>query len=391
MRRLLTILLTLAATTLWAQDFFGGAQWIGAISRKDANTPEGRHYNGQALKDSREAWAKAAPLSRRSIVLRRRFKPLRTIKRAELRIVGLGFYELSINGAKIGDSEFSPAWSDYDKTVYFNVYDVTDNLLLEQNEISVLLGNGFYNEQGGRYHKLKVSFGPPTLLFFLYVTYDNDTRERLVSDQQWQWSESAVTYNSIYGGEDYDARMAADDTAAVWHPVVLQDGPKGQLCPQFAEPVKVMERYPVKQTLRRDSILVFDMGQNLAGFPEITVQGRAGQQLKLTPGETLTADRLVNQKQTGRPHYYTYTLRGGEEETWHPRFSYYSFRYLQVEGDVEVLKKVESCFTYNSASSISTFECSNPRINSTHQLIDRAIRSNWQSVWTDCPSREKLG
>ena len=305
MRRLLTILLTLAATTLWAQDYFGGAQWIGAISRKDANIPEGRHYNGQALKDSREAWDKAAPLSRRSIVLRRSFKPLRTVKRAELRIAGLGFYELSINGVKIGDSEFAPAWSDYDKTVYFNVYDVTDNLLLEQNEIRVLLGNGFYNEQGGRYHKLKVSFGPPTLLFFLYVTYDNDTRERLLSDLRWQWRESAVTFNSIYGGEDFDARMAADETAADWHPVVLQEGPKGRLYPQFSEPVKIMERYPVKQVLRRDSILVLDMGQNLAGFPEITVQGMAGQQLKLTPGgrkERIIAIRVLPVRK-GKPRF----------------------------------------------------------------------------------------
>ncbi len=411
MKTLLTILLTLAATTLWAQDYFGGAQWIGAISKKDAHIPEGRYYNGQALKESREAWAKAAPLSRRSIVLKRHFKPLRSIKHAEVRIAGLGFYELTLNGQRVGNSEFAPSWSDYDKTVYFNTYDITDQLLNDENEIRVLLGNGFYNEQGGRYHKLKVSFGPPTLLFLLYVTYDNNTRERLLSDQQWQWRESPITYNSIYGGEDYDARLEqetsvkalASDPAgdSMWHPVVLQEGPKGKLCPQIAEPVKIMERFPVKQRLRNDSVIVLDMGQNLAGYPEITVQGKAGQYVKLTPGETLTADGLVNQKQTGRPHYYTYTLKGDSvlvngqwttaSETWHPRFSYYSFRYLQIEGDVEVLRHVESCFTYNAARRIGTFECSNPRINSTHQLIDRAIRSNWQAVWTDCPSREKLG
>ncbi len=373
--------------TLTAQDYFGGAQWIGAITRKDAHIPEGRHYTGSVLKETKAAWAAADPLSRQSIILRRSFKPFKAVRKAELRICGLGFYELSLNGQKVGDAEFAPSWSDYDQSIFFNTYDITTLIRQDGNEFRVLLGNGFYNEQGGRYHKLRISFGPPTLLFMLYVTYDDDTRERIVSDEHWQWTASPIVFNSLYGGEDYDARIQPTE----WHPVVVQQAPKGQLRLQIAEPVKVMERFPVKQTLRKDTLLVLDMGQNLSGYPEITVQGQAGQQLKLIPGETLTSEGLVNQKQTGRPHYYTYTLRGGDVEKWHPRFSYYSFRYLQIEGDIDVLKKVESCFVYNSAKRTGTFECSNPRINATHRLIDRAIRSNWQAVWTDCPAREKLG
>ncbi|MBR1547311.1 MAG: family 78 glycoside hydrolase catalytic domain, partial [Prevotella sp.] len=310
------------------------------------------------------------------------------------------------NGQKVGDSEFAPLWSDYDKTVFFNVYDVTDQLSMGVNEIRVLLGNGVYNEQGGRYHKMRISFGPPTLCFLLYVTYTDDTRERLISDDKWEWTLSPITFNSLYGGEDYDARLETDSQKREgnWQPVIVQQPPKGQLRPQLAKPVKIMERYPVKATLKRqgDSLLVLDMGQNLSGYPEITVSGQRGQRLKLIPGETLTDDGFVNQKQTGRPHYYIYTLKGSNDtlatglpsadtEIWHPRFSYYGYRYLQIEGDIDVLKKVESCFVYNSAERIGSFECSNQLINDTHRLIDRAIRSNWQAVWTDCPHREKLG
>lgn len=380
-----------------AQDYFGGAKWIGAITYKDAKIPEGRLCSGNVIKETKAAWDKADPLSRRSIVLRRSFKPYKTVKHAELRICGLGFYEATINGQKVGDSEFAPSWSDYDKTVFFNVYDVTQQIRQGDNELRVLLGNGFYNEQGGRYTKLKVSFGPPTLLYFLYLTYDDGMRERVYSDEKWQWTESPITFNSIYGGEDYDARLEvgslmSDVRADQWKPVVIQEGPEGRLRPQIAHSTKVMERYPAKQTLRKDSILVIDMGQNLAGYPEITVRGNAGERLKLTPGETLDKNGLVDQRQTGRPHYYTYILKGSlQAEIWHPRFSYYGYRYLQIEGDIDVLKKVESCFVYNSAERIGSFECSNPRINATHQIIDRAIRSNWQAVWTDCPSREKLG
>ena len=378
-----------------AQGYFGEAQWIGAITREDAKIPEGRHYSGNFLKETKAEWDKAEPLSRRSIILRRSFKPQKAVKHAELRICGLGFYEATINGQKVGTSEFAPTWSDYDKTVFFNIYDVTQQIQQGDNELRVLLGNGFYNEQGGRYVKLKISFGPPTLLYFLYITYDDGMRERVYSDDKWQWTESPITFNSIYGGEDYDARLETSSTLSQggeqWKPVVMMKGPDGRLRPQIAHSTRLMERYPVKQTLRKDSILILDMGQNLAGYPEMTVEGKAGQWLKLTPGETLDKEGLVNQRQTGRPHYYTYILKGGATEVWHPRFSYYSFRYLQVEGDIDALKKVESCFVYNSAERTGSFECSNPRINATHQLIDRAIRSNWQAVWTDCPSREKLG
>ena len=386
-KNLLAILFSLASLIIQAQDYFGGAQWIGAITREQAHIPEGRHYQGSVLKETKALWAKADTLSRRSIILRRSFKPWKTIRKAELRICGLGFYELTINDKKVGDAEFAPLWSDYDKSIFYNLYDVTDYLQQDYNEIRVLLGNGFYNEQGGRYHKLRISFGPPTLRFFLYVIYEDGMRERLLSDANWEWAPSPIVFNSIYGGEDYDARIEPTQ----WKPVVIQKAPKGLLRKQIANPVKLMERYPVKKTIRKDSILVYDMGQNLAGYPEITVKGKRGQYLMITPAETLTPEGLCNQKQTGRPHYYTYILKGEGKETWHPRFSYYSYRYLQIEGDIEVLKDVQSCFIYNAAQRIGTFECSNPLINDTHRLIDRAIRSNWQAVWTDCPAREKLG
>lgn len=383
----LVILVILGVSSSFAQDYFGGAQWIGAITRQQAHIPEGRHYQGAVLKESKSLWAKADTLSRRSIILRRSFKPWKTIKKAELRICGLGFYELTINNKKVGDAEFAPLWSDYDKSIFYNLYDVTSYLQLGDNEIRVLLGNGFYNEQGGRYHKLRISFGPPTLKFFLYVIYEDGMRERLLSDENWEWAPSPIVFNSIYGGEDYDARIEPTD----WKPVVIQEAPKGLLRKQIAKPVKIMEQFPVRKTLRKDSLMVLDMGQNLAGYPEITVSGKCGQYLKITPAETLTPEGLCNQKQTGRPHYYTYILKGEGKEIWHPRFSYYSYRYLQIEGDIKVLKDIKSCFIYNSAQRIGEFECSNPLINDTHKLIDRAIRSNWQAVWTDCPAREKLG
>ena len=371
------------------------------MTQQEARLPEGRNFTGAKLKESavKDAWAAVHPLSDRSIYIQRDVTLRKGVKRATVNICGLGFYELTLNGQKVGDAEFAPLWSDYDKSVFYNTYDVTSLLPSSSTllHIRVLLGNGFYNEQGKRYAKMKIAFGPPTLLFRLHVEYVDGSSDEVVSDHSWQWALSPITFNSIYGGEDYDARSETSPSPSgsngCWKPVVIQEAPRGTLRKQIAEPVKIMERFGVKDTIRKDSVLVLDMGQNLSGFPEITVCGKAGQQLKLIPGETLTKDGLVNQRQTGRPHYYIYTLRGGEEssETWHPRFSYYGYRYLQVEGNLEVLKKVESCFVYNSAQKMGSFECSNQLFNDAYRLIDRAIRSNWQSVWTDCPHREKLG
>lgn len=398
---------------------FKDARWIGAITKADSKIPTGRGYTYEAMKDSavKAAWAAVDSLSRRSIVLKRSFATSNApIKKAVAHVCGLGFYEFSMNGHKVGDATMAPLWSDYDKSVFYNTYDVTGCLAQGDNTLEVLLGNGFYNEQGGRYHKLLISFGPPTLRLRLDIYYaDGKSVQTIVSDGQWKYAESPITYNSIYGGEDYDARLEGADCLC---PVVEQEAPNGIMRPQMGLPVKIMERYPVKdyrhlpdsalvsasKAMKHTvdpSAIVFDMGQNLAGFPEITVSGKRGQKVVIYVSETLNADGSCNQKQTGRPHYYIYTLKGEGKETWHPRFSYYGFQYIQVEGAVlpgepnprnlPVLDDLQSCFVYNSAKQVSSFDCSNDIINGTHRIIGKAVRSNWQSVWTDCPHREKLG
>lgn len=404
------------------------AEWIGAITRKDAKLPYGRFPNSVFKKDSfKTKWADVDTLSARSIILRKGFDTGRKrITDAVVYVCGLGHYRLNINGATVGDAEFAPVWSEYDKTVYYNVFDVTDLITAGGNAVSVLLGNGMFNVQRmGRYSKLQTSFGPPQMLLRLEINYADGTRQVIKSGDDWKYSLSPITFNSIYGGESYDARLEQqgcckagfDDSG--WRKAVVTEGPKGQLTPQTAQPVRIMERYGIKswkpipadslasasKSTKREihpSAFVADMGQNLAGFPEITVSGKRGQKVTLIVAEKLTRQGACDQRQTGRQHYYEYTLKGdGTDETWHPHFSYYGFRYIQVEGAVlegqpnpdglPVLKRLNSCFIYNSAEEVSSFECSNPLFTDTHRLIERAERSNMQGVLTDCPHREKLG
>ena len=412
-----------APTTEWLEE----AEWIGAITYADARMPEGRKFHGGELKkpEVRAAWEAVDSLAWRSILVRKEFTAPKRIAEATAYICGLGHYELSINGQKVGDGEFTPLWSDYHKTVYYNAFDVTKQLKKGENALGVLLGNGFYNiADRSRYRKLQIGFGPETMLLRLRIRYTDGTEEVVTSDNSWRYDLSPITFNTIYGGEDYDARLEQtgwdeagfDDSA--WRPVVVQEAPRGALAPQQAPAVKIMKRYGVKevhkltpeevekattQTKRTvdPSALLLDMGQNLAGFPEITVSGERGAKITLVVAEAKTDSNATQQRQTGRQHYYTYILKGEKSETWHPRFSYYGFRYILLEGAVlagmenpdglPVVEAINSCFVHSSAEDTATFESDSEVFNAAHILIHNAVRSNMQAVWTDCPHREKLG
>jgi hypothetical protein len=400
--------------------------WIGAIRADSARIPAGKRFSYLEMGSPayKAVWQNVDSVSRKSICLRKSFIANKPVQEAITYICGLGHYELTINGKKVGDGEFAPFWSDYDKTVYYNTFDITPYLKKGENVFGVLLGNGFFNTQGGRYSKLRVSFGAPTLFFKTIVRYADNSTQEIVSDSSWKYDFSPVTFNDIYGGEDYDARKEQtgwDKPAfndAHWKAAVIQDAPKGKPEPQQGNPIKIME-YIGYRSLKRLSetecdsatrrtkrkvdatAIVFDMHQNVAGFPQITVNGKKGDRITLIVSESVTPEGAADQRQTGRPHLYTYTLRGNGDETWHPRFSYYGFKYIQVEGAVlkgdknphrlPVLKDLKSCFVYNSSQQVSSFECSNDIFNKAHVLIEKAIESNMQAVFTDCPHREKLG
>lgn len=394
-----------------APDFSASkARWIGAITRENSNLPVGRRdFHGPSFKkqEYKQIYDAIDPLALKSIILRKTFKVDKPVDRAVVHISGLGHYQLSVNGKKVCGDIFTPVWSDYDKTVYYNTFFVDSLLLNGDNTLGVLLGNGFYNAVGSRYRKLWVTFGPPTLFLETYIYYKDGTEEVIVSDESWKYDLSPITFNDIYGGEDYDARLEQKDWDKPvfddrhWQPVVIQSAPEGILRPQEVTSVRCMEQFGAVSMIKVDSSYVLNMGQNLSGYPLVKVIGKKGQTVKLTVGEVLNPETgLVSQKQTGSPHTYSYTLKGEGIEEWHPEFSYYGFQYIQVDG-ADVLSSVDenkplitdikSCFIYNSVNEAGHFESSNEIFNKAHVLIKNAVKSNMQSVFTDCPHREKLG
>jgi hypothetical protein len=338
-------------------------------------------------------------------ILRHGFAVAKPLARATLFVSGLGEGETFLNGEPVTSAVLTPGWSQYRKTVLYDAYDVTPQLRQGENAIAVMLGNGMYNVEGvkGRYTKFAGSFGQPKLIAELHLHYADGSVETIASGEGWRVAEGPVRFSSIYGGEDYDARMAPpgwmragfDDSG--WKAAVAVAGPGGALRAEELPPVEVAHTYgPVKLVHVSDTVTLYDFGQNFAGRPEIAVHGTAGSHVRILPGELLDASGRVSQHSTAvspdAPVLFNYTLRGGGEEKWAPTFSYWGFRYVELEvtGKVTVDRVVGQGIHGNVAID-GSFSSSDEMLDRIHALIDAAMINNIVSVLTDCPTREKLG
>jgi alpha-L-rhamnosidase len=332
---------------------------------------------------------------------------LKPTKRATAFICGLGHFELSVNGKKVSDHFLDPGWTKYDKEAQYVAFDITADIQPGNNAIGIMLGNGFYFIPGERYRKLSGAFGYPTLITRLFIEYEDGSSQDFVSNEQWKTSPSPVTFSSIYGGEDYDATLEQDGWNSTsfndkqWENAIVVKG-SPTLYHQLNPPLKVHETFSPKTSHKlKDWVYVFDLGQNASAIPQISVRGRRGDTIRIIPGELLKEDGSVSQRATGSPVYFQYILKGEGTETWQPRFSYYGFRYVQVEGGVvengsdtikkPVLIQVKGLHVRNAASTVGLFTSSSQLFNRIYLLIDWAVKSNMASVLTDCPHREKLG
>lgn len=353
------------------------------------------------------------------------FRVERSVVRARACVSGLGYYELHLNGARVGDAVLDPGWTDYAKRVLYATYDVTAHLRPGDNTVGLIAGNGWYNilplwGWGSENRNLRKHLpqGRPRVLLHLELEHADGTKEVVRTDPTWQWSDSPIVFNSHFIGEEYDARMEQPGwdkpgfDYSAWKPAVRATEPTGPLRAQTAPSIRVTRTLkPVAITEPAPGRFVFDFGQNFAGVVRLRVRGPRGTTITLRQGEILFPDGNVNFrtsaamqiKPEGAPGgpgaptdaYQTdrYTLRGEGDEVFTPRFTFHGFRYVEMTGfpGTPTLEALEGLRLNSDVEPAGAFECSNPLFNRIHDAVQWTLLSNLFSVQSDCPHREKFG
>lgn len=371
-----------------------------------------------AEEDWQGAWIGAdesisAPLFRKQFVLDR------PVQRARAYICGLGYCELHLNGVKVGGHVLDPCWTDYDdrelrdlgypfddrtsKRVLYVTHDVTECLQPGANAVGVMLGNGWYNQRE-RSVEGKLWYGAPRLILQLNIQYTDGHTESVVSDGSWVSSSGPITFNNIFMGEVYDARLEKegwdrpgyDDSQ--WEPVRIVPAPAGELHAQTAPPDKVRGHIqPISIAQPRPGVFIFDMGQNFSGWAQLKVQGPAGTEIVLRFAEELDSDGLLDFGSAGGDGQIqrdTYLLKGGGPEQYEPRFTWHTFRYVEVTGypGAPDQDSLEGVVVHSAVDPSGEFRCSNSlfdRIQTTYRWTH--LSSMHGGVTMDCPHRERLG
>ena len=345
-----------------------------------------------------------APFFRKEINL------LGQIKKARLYVTALGLYEFYINGKKIGADNFTPGWTDYNKRVYYQVYDVTKNVTSGKNAVGSIISEGWYAGYLGyalltKNPVVKHFYGKvPLLKAEIEVEYTDGRKQIIGTDETWKTSHGPLVEADILNGETYDARLEFNG----WNKPGFadKDWKNAELYPDNEDrvmtvypgnPVKVYKNLSVVKVIpQKDGKYLFDLGQNFAGNVRLRVRGKAGDSIILRYGEMLFPDgRLMTENLRKARATDTYILRGDPQgETYIPKFTYHGFQYVEVAGFQE--KPGPDAITgivLSSATPVTgDFVTDNKMVNQLYHNIVWSQRSNYFEVPTDCPQRdERLG
>jgi alpha-L-rhamnosidase len=377
-------------TVLWSEEFL---------------EPEQISFNGGSVVDGKlkvmgqYSWQSSDKDS--APQLRKEFSVSKEIERARVYSSALGLYELNLNGEKVGADYFAPGWTDYNKRVQYQTYDVTKMLKQGKNAIGAILGEGWYAGKIAWFGKNQYG-NNPALLMQLVIEYSDGTKETITTDNSWKAAKGPIIANDIYAGETYDARKELngwnqpgyDDSG--WKAVKVKDDYKGKLVAQADPPVQVeQEIKPKKVTEPKPGVFVFDLGQNMVGSVRLKVKGNAGKVVTIRHGEVLSPDGTVytanlrSAEATDR-----YILKGEEDEVYEPRFTFHGFRYVEITGypGTPTVDAITGRVMHTAAPFTGKFETSSDMLNQLQSNITWGQRGNFLSIPTDTPARdERLG
>ena len=360
-------------------------------------------------------------------LFRKEFQVNKRVARSRLLISGIGYYEASINGEKIGDQTLAPGWTRYDKKVFYTAYDTTKQLHRGANCIGVTLGNGWYNPLplrmwGHLNLREHLPVGRPRFIAQLEIEYEDGTRQSILSDTNWKVTNGPIQFNSIYLGEVYDARkeiagwnLPGFDASRWAHPKPASEA-IGPLQAQSQPHIRVTRTFaPIGVSQPKPGVFIFDMGQNFGGWIRLKLNAQKDTVITMRYGELLNKDGSLNPMTSvagqikgargngesaggpGAPKIAVqrdvYIANGQKNETYTPHFTFHAFRYVEVTGVPGDPSRVTvvGLGLNSDVERTGNFHCSNAELNHIQKMCDATFLSNIFSVQSDCPHRERFG
>jgi len=368
------------------------AKWIGAPWQGEEALPKPKKSNATQP----DQLPPPAPMFRKEFIVEKK------VAKAVVFVTGLGYFELYLNGKKVGNDVLVPNQTNYGKRpelpregiplednfreykVMYLAYDIRNQLKKGVNAVGSILGNGFYNPA----KHWAGAYGSPRFLAQIQITYEDGTEEMVVSDESWKAEQSPILMDMVYYGEHYDARKELagwnqpgfDDNS--WKQAVLRKAPEGKLVAHTANPDRVMERLqPVKIEKLANGNWHVDFGVEVSGWLRLNrVSAPAGQKIEI--------NYLCNTFSGNN----SYIFKGNGPESYAARFNWFIFSGVEISNWPGELKAdqltAEVVHTYVEESSV--FETSNPMFNSINKIWRRSQTDNMHGgIASDCPHRER--
>ena len=342
------------------------------------------------------------------------FAIAKPVKEATLHITGVGFYEASLNGRRIGSKVLDPAPTRFDKRVLYSTYDLTKEVRRGENRLNVLLGHGWYDVRSVAVWNFDNAPWRdfPRMIAQLELVYEDGSKGVVVSDATWRQVASPVGFDCIREGEMIGVQpKGAPDLAKTAVMAETVSAPAGRLTAEALPPsVIAREIKPVSAREVRPGVWVVDFGQNMAGWIRLAIRGqKAGDEIRVRYGERLAEDGSVDQKSIAAHFRYPasffvapggafqtdlFVCDGCSEQVYEPRFTYNGFQYVEISGlkKAPTAANLVACVIHTDFSDAGSFTCGNDLLNKLQQAILWAYRSNFADGYpTDCPHREKNG
>lgn len=318
---------------------------------------------------------------------------------AKLEVTALGIYEPRVNGQRVGDSYFAPGWTDYNKLIYTQSYDLTEFLRPGKNRFGVTLGDGWFAGNLSLCRKTTYGDRQPEVAMVLTLFYEDERTEHIYSDDSFRFYESDIRYADFYMGTLIDRRFLTstdiiDPAGPEGYRVVQGDGTSAEIAEDYEMPIREIERIkPASITAADSGKMIVDFGQNFVGVISLKVSAEPGGSVIVRHGEMLDFDgSLYTENLRGAKSIDTFFCSGKGIESFCPSFTFHGFRYAEISLQNVKVIDIEGVVLMTDLPADGSFECGSPLVSKLYSNIIWGLKGNFVDLPTDCPQRdERMG